>query len=204
MELTAMTDEEDNNSIPLPRQYSIHLNSNWWLVYYSANFSHLLMLIYSCIRALFRSGCGLVAENSFLQFFLIREGFKLLICIILVTRQFLRQKKSLFFCLFCLFTHLFIYLFFAGHALGFFHEQSRPDRDQFVEVRLENVETGMCNQVNIVDILFYRVMSSQMGLTVSSLITKQQAKAASTLQMLNLHLIKLFISSNCLFGINQS
>ena len=36
----------------------------------------------------------------------------------------------------------------AGHALGFFHEQSRPDRDDFVTVHLENVEPGMYNQVN--------------------------------------------------------
>ncbi|RMX49881.1 hypothetical protein pdam_00014405, partial [Pocillopora damicornis] len=30
-----------------------------------------------------------------------------------------------------------------GHAIGFFHEQSRPDRDQFVTVLLKNVKPGM-------------------------------------------------------------
>ena len=28
------------------------------------------------------------------------------------------------------------------HALGFWHEQSRPDRDDFVKVRYENIESG--------------------------------------------------------------
>lgn len=32
------------------------------------------------------------------------------------------------------------------HTLGFFHEQSRPDRDNYIDVHLENVEPA--NQFN--------------------------------------------------------
>ena len=31
---------------------------------------------------------------------------------------------------------------FSAHALGFYHEQSRPDRDQFIQVNLGNVIAG--------------------------------------------------------------
>jgi hypothetical protein len=36
---------------------------------------------------------------------------------------------------------------------GFFHEQSRPDRDNFLEVHLENVEPDMVSQYFMIIIL---------------------------------------------------
>ena len=35
-----------------------------------------------------------------------------------------------------------------GHAVGFYHEQSRPDRDDYVMVHLENVISGYENNFN--------------------------------------------------------
>ena len=39
-------------------------------------------------------------------------------------------------------SNLFVFIITAGDALGFFHEQARPDRDQYVEILTHNIKKG--------------------------------------------------------------
>ena len=42
--------------------------------------------------------------------------------------------------------HVGVVIHEIGHAIGFFHEQSRPDRDDHVTIHFENIEDGACKE----------------------------------------------------------
>lgn len=41
------------------------------------------------------------------------------------------------------------------HALGFYHEQSRTDRDDYVNIHLDQVTPGNTNSVKVIWLLVY-------------------------------------------------
>ena len=42
---------------------------------------------------------------------------------------------------------------FPGHAVGFHHEQSRPDRDDFITILRNNIQQGKSNLFNLLRVV---------------------------------------------------
>ncbi|XP_070580371.1 zinc metalloproteinase dpy-31-like [Ptychodera flava] len=75
------------------------------------------------------------------------------------------------------------------HALGFFHEQSRPDRDDFVEVNFDNIQEGKEHNFNVKpmttqgvhydygSVMHYGLYAFAKDRTVPTLILKQEHNA---------------------------
>ena len=45
------------------------------------------------------------------------------------------------------------------HALGRWHEQSRPDRDLYVEIHEDNIQSGMYNNIIILSYTYNIVLT---------------------------------------------
>ena len=72
-----------------------------------------------------------------------------------------------------------------GHTLGFYHEQSRPDRDQFVNIKWENIikknSFNFNKQVSVASWVILRVVLSRAADANCKLrSSKDDAKKAGT------------------------
>ena len=65
----------------------------------------------------------------------------------------------------CEYTGIVIHEIF--HALGRWHEQSRPDRDQFIDIKYENMKDGK-NYSNSRAPVIIAVISQELNPTLSS------------------------------------